>query len=211
LYNLRWPDRCPLCFVDAGTGIVGNRAVGDRLICILKDFRAGGDGGVRVTRVSALVPYVLIGSGSSAKGCNEQQSRHLRREVWHYCLLSTYLSRLQLIGSAATTGKTSFISLEKCWPDKARARQIFPTGLGSQFRLITIPLCNSDDVDDDAVVARGRGRSRRAVIASTVGTTIEWYDFLIYNAGLDHRAASAEHRRRRRLARLALTDGDAGK
>ncbi len=30
-----------------------------------------------------------------------------------------------------------------------------------------------------------RGHLRRAVIASTVGTTIEWYDFLLYGQSLE--------------------------
>ena len=36
-------------------------------------------------------------------------------------------------------------------------------------------------VEVTAVEAEHRAHFRRAVVASTVGTTIEWYDFLIYS------------------------------
>jgi hypothetical protein len=36
-------------------------------------------------------------------------------------------------------------------------------------------------VEVTAAEAEHRAHLRRAVVASTVGTTIEWYDFLIYS------------------------------
>src|SRR5205809_3099628 len=36
-------------------------------------------------------------------------------------------------------------------------------------------------LDQDLPDARHRGQLLRAVIASTVGTTIEWYDFFLYS------------------------------
>ena len=77
-----------LCLVGASTNIVGDRAVGSRLIWSLKDFRAGSDGRVRVTGLIALIPYALIGSESCSERHDEQQSRRLRRAVWHHRLLS---------------------------------------------------------------------------------------------------------------------------
>jgi hypothetical protein len=47
--------------------------------------------------------------------------------------------------------------------------------------------CNGYDGDVwDAVRVRAQRESAQAVIASTIGTTIEWYDFFIYGtaAGL---------------------------
>ena len=55
-----------------------------------------------------------------------------------------------------------------------------------------------------------RSQLRRAVIASTVGTTIEWYDFLLYSVVTDFKLSSSLHshsqRERRRLIALLNLD-----
>ena len=55
-----------------------------------------------------------------------------------------------------------------------------------------------------------RSQLRRAVIASTVGTTIEWYDFLLYSVVTDFKLSSSLHshsqRERRHLIALLNLD-----
>ena len=64
--------------VDACTDIVGDRAIGSRLIWSLQDLCAGDDGGVRVTRPIAPIPHGLIGTRSGNCRDSQQQSRRRR-------------------------------------------------------------------------------------------------------------------------------------
>ena len=67
---------------------LGDRAVGCRLTWSLNDLRAGGDGGVPVTGLIALIPYAFIDSGSRNCRENEQQSRRNRHGMSHHASLS---------------------------------------------------------------------------------------------------------------------------
>jgi hypothetical protein len=51
----------------------------------------------------------------------------------------------------------------------------------SCFRLLSVLCSEREGRSSSAAEAEHRAHLRRAVVASTVGTTIEWYDFLIYS------------------------------
>ncbi len=42
-------------------------------------------------------------------------------------------------------------------------------------------MTTADSAMDDLSAPEHRAQLRRAVIASTIGTTIEWYDFFVYS------------------------------